>query len=110
MPILVAHRGFRSSEGENRMIDFQNALKICKAVEFDIRLTKDNKVIIFHDDTFQRIGNNKSNVHDLTFSEINNLVFFKKHLNSKPPLFSDFIKELSSDYQMINVEIKEETN
>lgn len=110
MALLVAHRGFCSAQGENRIIDFQNALKICQAVEFDIRLTKDNKVIIFHDDTFERIANNKSGVNNLSYKEIINLNFFKNNKNWIPPLFTDFIENLSKDYQMINVEIKEEIN
>lgn len=110
MSLLVAHRGFRSTQGENRMIDFQNALKICQAVEFDIRLTRDNKVIIFHDDTFERIANNKSKVNSLYYEEIINLNFFKNNKDWIPLLFNDFIEKLSKDYQMINVEIKEEIN
>ncbi|WP_425382575.1 glycerophosphodiester phosphodiesterase family protein [Spiroplasma endosymbiont of Melieria omissa] len=94
MALLVAHRGFRSTEGENRIIDFQNALKICQAVEFDIRLTKDNKVIIFHDDTFERIANNKSEVSSLLYEEIINLEFFKNNKDWIPPLFNDFMRLL----------------
>ncbi|MBE4704384.1 glycerophosphodiester phosphodiesterase [Spiroplasma platyhelix] len=110
MAILVAHRGFRSAAGENRMIDFENALKICPAVEFDIRLTKDNQVIIFHDDTFKRIAHQDVSVHDLTYQAIKELEFFKQNPTATPPLFLDFITKLSSNYQMINVEIKEEIN
>lgn len=110
MAILIAHRGFRSTLGENRMIDFENALKFCLAVEFDIRLTKDNQVIIFHDDTLKRIANEDLKVKDLTFQEIINLEFFKKNPQSKPPLLNDFTMKLGKYYQTINIEIKEEPN
>lgn len=111
MAILVAHRGFRSPVGENRMIDFINALKICKAVEFDIRLTKDQKVIIFHDDDFKRIGNEDKAVNSLTYQAIKNLDFFKTHSEAIPPLFiDDFAKKIAKKYEVINVEIKEEVN
>lgn len=108
MAILVAHRGFRSLNGENRMIDFENALKICQAVEFDIRLTKDNQVIIFHDDTFKRIAHEDIKVNTLTYQAIKELKFFQENPISTPPLFLDFINQLSQNYQTINVEIKEE--
>lgn len=108
MAILVAHRGFRSPAGENRMVDFENALKVCPAVEFDIRLTKDNQIIIFHDDTFNRIGGVDVKVNNLTYEEIKNLPFFKENPISVPPLLLTFIEQLSSRYQIINVEIKEE--
>lgn len=105
--MLVAHRGFRKLTGENRMIDFRNALKVCKAVEFDIRMTKDNKIIIFHDHHFRRIGQTDQTVKNLTYDEIKNIDFFKKNTEYLPPLFiEDFIKELADQYEMINVEIK----
>jgi len=105
--MLVAHRGFKKLTGENRMIDFRNALKVCKAVEFDIRMTKDNKIIIFHDHHFKRIGHTDQTVKNLTYNEIKNIDFFKKNTEYLPSLFiEDFIKELADQYEMINVEIK----
>lgn len=108
MAFLIAHRGFKTSNGENRMIDFQNALQVCKAVEFDIRLTKDNQIIIFHDDTFERIAHEKVNVNNLTYQDILNLDFFIKNITSIPPLLNDFSQKLSQEYQLINIEIKAE--
>ncbi len=111
MAILIAHRGFRSVNGENRMADFINALKICKAVEFDIRITKDEKIIIFHDNDFKRIGNENKIVNSLSYQEIKNLTFFKNNPDFLPPLLiDDFAKKLANNYQVINVEIKEEIN
>lgn len=107
MAILVAHRGFRSPIGENRMVDFTNALKTCKAVEFDIRMTKDKKIIIFHDHNFKRIGQENKTVRSLTYEEIKQIDFFKKNIDFLPPLFiEDFANKIASQYQMINVEIK----
>lgn len=111
MAILVAHRGFRSTNGENRIVDFINALKTCKAVEFDIRMTKDEKIIIFHDNDFKRIGNENKTVNSLSYQEIKNLDFFKNNPDFLPPLLiNDFAKNLANKYQVINVEIKAEVN
>lgn len=105
--MLVAHRGFRTKDGENRMVDFEKALFYCKAVEFDIRLTKDKEIIIFHDHNFTRIGNTKDRVKSLTYEQIKNIDFFKKNPDYLPPLFiKDFVNNLSERYVMINVEIK----
>lgn len=105
--MLVAHRGFRNPKAENRMVDFSTALETCKAVEFDIRMTKDKKIIIFHDHNFNRIGKINKSVRSFTYEEIKNIEFFKKNPEWLPPLFyDDFIKKLSSQYEMINVEIK----
>lgn len=107
--MLIAHRGFRTPKSENTMQDFLQALEICKGVEFDIRLTKDKKVIIFHDDDFKRIGNDDRFVSELNFDEIINLYFFEKNPSKKPPLFDEFIR-ISERYEFINVEIKEDIN
>ncbi|AUB32118.1 glycerophosphodiester phosphodiesterase [Spiroplasma floricola] len=108
---LVAHRGFRGKNRENRMIDFEDALKTCLAVEFDIRMTKDKKIIIFHDHNFKRIGNLNKTVRSLTYKEIENMDYFKQNPDFLPPLFiEDFIMKISKEYNFINVEIKPDRN
>ncbi|WP_425379632.1 glycerophosphodiester phosphodiesterase family protein [Spiroplasma endosymbiont of Stenodema calcarata] len=105
--MLIAHRGFRSSLGENRMVDFTNALKTCHGVEFDIRMTKDHQIIIFHDHNFKRIGNINKTVRHFTYQEIKEIDFFKKNPKFLPPLFiEDFVNKIADQYQIINVEIK----
>lgn len=107
MAILVAHRGFCSLTRENQMTNFVEALKTCKAVEFDIRMTKDKQIIIFHDHNFKRIGQTNKTVKNLTYQEIKELSFFKDNPEFLPPLFiEDFANKLAKKYQMINVEIK----
>ncbi|AVN64672.1 MULTISPECIES: glycerophosphodiester phosphodiesterase [Mesoplasma] len=108
---LVAHRGFRAPGRENRMIDFTDALKTCKGVEFDIRLTKDKKIIIFHDHNLKRIGKVDKTIKSQTFNEIKSIKFFKEHPENIPPLFiEDFIQKISNKYEFINVEIKPDRN
>ncbi|WP_434337874.1 glycerophosphodiester phosphodiesterase [Mycoplasma capricolum] len=104
--ILVAHRGFRGLYGENREYDFKNALTICKAVEFDIRLTKDDKIVIFHDHNFKRIGNLNRGVKTLTYDEITKIPYFVENPLATPILFEVFMDKYFDQYEMINVEIK----
>lgn len=107
MAILVAHRGFCSLIRKNQMTNFAEALKTCKGVEFDIRMTKDKQIIIFHDHNFKRIGQTNKTVKSLTYQEIKELSFFKDNPDFLPPLFiEDFTKKLAKKYQIINVEIK----
>ncbi|AHI52410.1 glycerophosphodiester phosphodiesterase [Spiroplasma culicicola] len=105
--MLIAHRGFRNPNGENRMVDFIKALKVCKGVEFDIRMTKDKRIIIFHDHNFKRIGNVDKTIRNFTYEQIKELPFFKNNPEWLPPLFiEDFIDKISDQYKVINVEIK----
>lgn len=64
---VVAHRGFWLNQGitENTIESLYNANKLgCHATEFDVRLTKDNVLVLSHDDKVQdiKISESKSTV------------------------------------------------
>lgn len=48
-PQVIAHRGYSSLFPENTMESIEAALQKSDLVEFDILLTKDHQVVIFHD-------------------------------------------------------------
>ena len=56
-PLLFGHRGMPSLYPENTMASFRAA---CDAgvpgIELDVHLTKDGRLVVFHDDTTERIG------------------------------------------------------
>ncbi|HCO49642.1 MAG TPA: glycerophosphodiester phosphodiesterase [Spirochaetaceae bacterium] len=56
-PLVFAHRGLSASVPENTMASFAAARKAgIPGIELDVHLTKDGKLIVFHDDTTGRIG------------------------------------------------------
>lgn len=71
---LCAHRGAMSTHPENTLSSFREAIR-CGAhmIEFDVRLTKDKKLVIMHDVTVDRTTDGKGKVSDLTFDEIRQL-------------------------------------
>ena len=55
-----AHRGLHDSSRlipENSMPAFREAVKQNLAIELDIHLTRDGKVVVFHDESLKRICN-----------------------------------------------------
>ena len=53
-----AHRGLHSADKlipENSMAAFREALNNNLAIELDIHLTRDNQIVVFHDETLDRI-------------------------------------------------------
>ena len=55
-----AHRGLHDSSRlipENSMLAFREAVKQNLAIELDIHLTRDGKVVVFHDESLKRICN-----------------------------------------------------
>lgn len=105
--MLIAHRGFRLGDGENCLFHFARALETCLAVEFDLRFTADQKLIIFHDASFKRMAHVRKLVKKLTYEAIKNLPFYQEHPSQLPPLFvEEFIPQLACKYQLVNVELK----
>lgn len=67
MPIIIGHRGAGKYAPENTLKSFQTAIDInCDRAELDVRMTKDNKVIVIHDKEIPGLGF----VKDLTLDEI----------------------------------------
>lgn len=55
---LVAHRGLHDNANgvpENSMTAFQLAIERGHAIELDVRITADNKLVVFHDNTLERM-------------------------------------------------------
>ena len=67
----IAHRGFHNEQfTENGMKAFENALKHNLPIEFDIHLTKDNELVVCHDEDLLRTTGKSGIIEDLTLKEI----------------------------------------
>lgn len=74
LPRTCAHRGLSGLVPENTLPAFFAALAVgADEFEFDVRLTKDNKMIVCHDGTVDRVSNGTGNVSDLSFDEMRKL-------------------------------------
>lgn len=74
----IAHRGLHDTSlgrVENCESAFQAAIDANFAIECDVRLSSDNHVVVFHDNTLGRLTNNKSKVSDLSVAELKNIPF-----------------------------------
>lgn len=71
-PLLFAHRGFSGRYPENSPIAFQAALEktASDGIESDVHITKDGKLVIFHDATVERTSNGRGFIKDHTFEEM----------------------------------------
>lgn len=67
----IAHRGLHNEEfTENGIKAFQNAIDHGVAFEFDIHLTKDNELVVCHDENLIRTTGKDGIIEDLTLKEI----------------------------------------
>lgn len=67
----MAHRGASGYAPENTLLAFKKAIEIgCDKVELDVRLTKDKKVVVIHDDDVDRTTDGRGKVAELTLKQI----------------------------------------
>ena len=77
---FCAHRGVSALMPENTLPAFAASLALgADESEFDIRLTKDKKMVISHDDNLERISDGKGFVCDHTMEELRNMNIGIKH-------------------------------
>ncbi len=71
---ICAHRGARDTHPENTISAFTEAVRLgVQMIELDVRLTKDEQLVILHDPTVNRTTNGHGNVSDLLLAEIKKL-------------------------------------
>ncbi|MCP8314036.1 MAG: glycerophosphodiester phosphodiesterase [archaeon] len=74
MSIVIAHRGASAYEPENTLRAIKRALELnANMIEVDVRLSKDNHIIVIHDDSVDRTTNGKGYVKDLMLEELKKL-------------------------------------
>ena len=104
-----AHRGFFGKDQrppENSLPAFAAAAKNGYGIELDVQFTADRRLVVFHDDTLDRMTPAKGFVHDMPWAEFSTqpLAGSDEH----PPLFADMLRtvaEANPDTPLI-VEIK----
>ncbi len=67
----IAHRGLHNDKyTENGMNAFSNAVRHGLPIELDIHLTKDNQLVVCHDEDLKRTTGTSGIIEDLTLEEI----------------------------------------
>ncbi len=74
LPPVMGHRGARGHAPENTLAGLRKAAGLgVRWVEFDVKLTADGELILFHDDSLRRTTNGGGAVADKTLAEIRTL-------------------------------------
>lgn len=102
---LIAHRGIfdNASVVENTIEAFKAAIDLDIPFELDIQLTKDNEVVVFHDESLSRLQGDDIVVQDVNYSQLR-----RYHLldtTSHIPLLKDVLR-LNNDKVLVDLEVK----
>ena len=101
---LIAHRGLHDKDTpENSMGAFKKALEKDIAIEFDVHLLKDNKIVVFHDDNLKRMTGIDKKINELSYDEIKDIKLANS--NEKTPLLEDVLK-LVNGKVLLDIELK----
>ena len=85
----IAHRGLSGLYPENTLEAFEAALPYHpNAMELDVQLTRDDQVVLFHDETLDRMGKRKGWLKDFSYDELSRLPV-------RIPLLEDYFRLIS---------------
>ena len=109
---LSAHRGETAVHPENTLPAFREAVRLgAHQIELDVVRTKDNQLVIMHDETVNRTTDGKGRVSELTLEQIRTLdAGIKKNAKfagTKVPTFEEALSVIP-DNIWINVHMKDD--
>jgi glycerophosphoryl diester phosphodiesterase len=105
----VAHRGlFDNVEiPENSLLAFEKAVNNNYGIEFDVQMTADGVLVVFHDDDMQRMTGVVGDIREKTWEEIRNLrLIGTQH---KIPTFDEMLNTVAGKTPLV-IEIKTHKN
>ena len=106
---IIAHRGASYLAPENTMASVMLGWEKGANVEIDVYLTKDNKIVVIHDDTTERTAGTNVNVAESTSEELRKLDVgsFKseEYAGEQIPFLADIVKTIPPGRKLY-VEIK----
>ncbi len=109
---IIAHRGASSIAPENTMAAFVKAIKAgVDYIEVDLRLSKEDSIMVIHDETLDRTTDGSGNVNQLNYQQLKYLSagysdkFGSDFLNEKIPTLFEVLK-LAKGKVSICIDIK----
>lgn len=108
---VVAHRGYSGCYPENTMLSFQKAVEAkADEIELDVQLTKDDQVVVIHDEKVDRTTDGVGNVRDFTLKDIQKLDASKAWDGQHPfqhiPSFEEYCEWACGQPVVTNIELK----
>lgn len=101
----IAHRGIFDNEtvAENSITAYKRCIEKGCPIELDVRITKDRKVVVFHDDKLCRMTDIDGYVSNLTYDEIKDVTLLKT--TDKIPLLEEVLALVNGQVPIL-IEVK----
>src|SRR6478672_815772 len=104
--LIIGHRGAKGYKPENTLSSFQKAVDMkVDGIELDVHSSSDGEIVVFHDETLDRMTNGRGNISQYSFSELRDFRIAREH--QIPTLKEVF--DLVDKRCLINIELKAKT-
>lgn len=101
--LVIGHRGAMGHETENTLASIQKAMDLgVDMIEIDVFKIKSGEIVVFHDDTVDRLTNGPGNIEDYNIINLKKLIVDGGH---KIPMLQDVLK-LVDNKVALNIELK----
>lgn len=109
--INFAHRGASGDYPENTLLAFEEGIKCgASGIELDVHKTKDNKIVVIHDEDVERTFKGKGLVRDFTLRELKELqtrkVLFEGVKTAGIPTLAEVLSLIKDSEVILNIELK----
>jgi glycerophosphoryl diester phosphodiesterase len=102
--IILGHRGFMAKYPENTLLSFRKAIEAgADGVELDVWLSKDEHLVVIHDESIDRTSDMKGKQKEMTLNELKKA---NLSMGQKIPTLEEVFEALPSD-ALIDIELKD---
>lgn len=107
--VNYAHRGASAYAPENTMLAFYTGIFMgANGIETDVRRTKDGQLVLFHDNTLERVCGESGSVADYTYEQLQQFYVKKGEFTDKIPLLEDFLQHFAFRDLTFAIELKDD--
>lgn len=112
---VYAHRGSKCNNPENTLASFKEAMRVgSDGIELDVHLTKDQHVVVMHDEKIDRTTNGKGQIKSYTLEELKQFDagawFSPKFKETRVPSLIQVLELLKNYQGVLNIEFKTDRN
>ncbi|MGG7056924.1 glycerophosphodiester phosphodiesterase [Clostridium tertium] len=109
--INFAHRGASSDYPENTILSLKEGIKSgAKGLEIDVHKSKDNKLVVIHDEDIERTFMGRGLVKDFTLAELksfkNRKKLFRDNEECRIPTLKEVLDLIKDKDILLNIELK----
>jgi glycerophosphoryl diester phosphodiesterase len=109
--INFAHRGASKYYPENTILSIKEGIKAgAEGIEIDVHKTKDNRLVVIHDEDIERTFKGKGLVKDYTLAKLKEFKcrnkVFQENLDCRIPTLEEVLEIIKVAGIMLNIELK----